>query len=95
MIVSPEMLKSSSSSVAPIPTVVPGPSIHYVEAGDTGNRTLWLVFSALPSSNLLTAHRVVCVIMGISSLAFYGMAFRVPVVSELLCHMNRGTNDSK
>ena len=28
--------------------------------------------------------RVVCVIMGLSSLAFYAMAFRVPVVSSTL-----------
>lgn len=68
MIVNPEMLKhSSSSSVAPVPTVIPGNSPIYVEAGDVGNRTLW----------------VVTVIMALSSLAFYGMAFRVPVQKRL------------
>ena len=43
MIISPDMIKSSlaaSSSVAPIPTVVPTPE-RYVTAGDVGNRTLW------------------------------------------------------
>jgi hypothetical protein len=32
----------------------------------------------------LTSTRVVTVIMGLSSLAFYAMAFRVPVVSKVL-----------
>lgn len=69
MIVNPEMLKHSSatSSVAPIPTVIPGAEPTYVKAGDVGNRTLW----------------VVVVIMALSSLAFYGMAFRVPVQKRL------------
>lgn len=69
MIVNPEMLKTATSaatSVAPIPTVIPNPPI-FVEASDTGNRTLW----------------VVVVIMAISSLAFYGLAFRVPVQKRL------------
>ncbi|KAK5952717.1 hypothetical protein OHC33_006309 [Knufia fluminis] len=56
------MIKSHSSSVAPIPTVLPGPSEHYVTAGKTGHQCLW----------------VVCIIMAISSLVFYGLAFRVP-----------------
>lgn len=51
MIVHPEMLKSSASSVlstltatssvAPIPTIIPGNKPIYVKAGDLGNRTLW------------------------------------------------------
>ena len=46
MLVDPQMLtemafKTSSSAVAPIPTVVPGPEVHHVKAGDIGNRTLW------------------------------------------------------
>jgi len=57
----------ATSSVSPIPTVVPGPTVHYQRAGDTGNRTLW----------------VVCVIMALSSLAFYGLAFRVPAQKRL------------
>jgi len=74
MIVNPEMLKSTpsllvptaSSSVAPIPTVVPSKPI-FQRAGDVGNRTLW----------------VVVVIMALSSLAFYAMAFRVPVQKRM------------
>ncbi|KAJ9503460.1 hypothetical protein H2202_000599 [Exophiala xenobiotica] len=68
MIVHPDMLKSASatSSVAPIPTVIPNPVIT-IAAGDMGKRTLW----------------VVVVLMAISSLAFYGMAFRVPVQKRL------------
>jgi len=65
----PDMLKTASSastSVAPIPTIVPTPPI-FITASDTGNRTLW----------------VVTVLMAISSLAFYGMAFRVPVQKRL------------
>jgi len=53
MIVNPEMLKTTgsllvpaaSSSVAPIPTVVPGPAITFQKAGDVGNRTLWYAAS--------------------------------------------------
>lgn len=67
MIVDHQLLKTATSSVAPIPTVLPEPSIHYVKATHTGNRTLW----------------VVCVLMALSSLAFYGMAFRVPVQKRL------------
>jgi len=55
------------SSVAPIPTVIPGDTPIYIEASDVGKRTLW----------------VVCVLMALSSLAFYGMAFRVPVQKRL------------
>jgi bacteriorhodopsin len=73
MIVEPQMLEalkksvSATSSVAPIPTVVPGVDPIYQKAGDVGNRTLW----------------VVTVIMALSSLAFYGMAFRQPVQKRL------------
>lgn len=70
MMVNPIAMATSSllatSSVAPVPTVIPGSEPIYSEASATGQRTLW----------------VVCVIMGISSLIFYGMAFRVPVVSQ-------------
>ncbi|CAF9937676.1 hypothetical protein IMSHALPRED_000503 [Imshaugia aleurites] len=61
-----EALKHKAS-VAPIPTVVPGNTPIYQEAGDVGSRTLWVVF----------------VIMLISSIAFYAMAFRVPVQKRL------------
>jgi len=57
----------TSTHVSPIPTVVPGPSYEYQTASDTGVRTLW----------------VVTVIMGISSIAFYAMAFRVPAQKRL------------
>ncbi|MCJ1230083.1 hypothetical protein MMC12_006754 [Toensbergia leucococca] len=56
-----------ASSVAPIPTVFPGNTPIYQLAGDAGKRVLWVVF----------------VIMLISSLAFYAMAFRVPVQKRL------------
>jgi len=62
MIVNPEILKASSS-VAPIPTVIPDPIPTFQKAGDVGNRTLW----------------VIVVIMALSSLAFYAMAFRAPI----------------
>jgi bacteriorhodopsin len=60
-----EALLKTSAPIVPLPTVVP--SIEYQEAGDVGNRTLWVVF----------------VIMLISSLAFYIMAFRVPVQKRM------------
>jgi len=53
-------------TVSPIPTVIPTP-ITYEKAGETGERTLWVVF----------------VIMVVSSIAFYVMAFRVPVQKRL------------
>ncbi|KAL9124999.1 MAG: hypothetical protein Q9217_005734 [Psora testacea] len=62
-----EALKQHATSVAPTPTVLPGSTPEYQEAGDVGNRTLWVVF----------------VIMLLSSIAFYGMAFRVPVQKRM------------
>lgn len=67
MIIDPSAVVQAVSSVAPIPTVLPGSEPIYQKAGDIGNRTLWIV----------------CVIMGLSSLAFYAMAFRVPVQKRL------------
>lgn len=49
-----------------LPTALPKPDIYQV-SGDTGDRTLWVVF----------------VIMAISSVAFYAMAFRVPAQKRL------------
>src|ERR1700722_4456852 len=54
MIVNPEMLKTTgsllvhaaSSSVAPIPTVIPGPAVTFQKASDVGNRTLWYAASS-------------------------------------------------
>jgi len=41
MIIDPTALIKATSSVAPIPTVIPSPEITYQDAGDVGNRTLW------------------------------------------------------
>jgi len=41
MLVDANMMKSHSSSVAPVPTVLPGPSEVYQTAGGVGHRTLW------------------------------------------------------
>ncbi|KAI4197774.1 MAG: hypothetical protein LQ346_002934 [Caloplaca aetnensis] len=62
-----ELKKHTSSASIPMPTVVPGSTPIYQEASATGNRALWAVF----------------VIMLLSSLAFYVMAFRVPVQKRL------------
>ncbi|KAL8801933.1 MAG: hypothetical protein Q9223_006831 [Gallowayella weberi] len=62
-----EELKKHTSDVVPLPTAIPGNTPIYQKATGTGNRTLWVVF----------------VIMLISSLAFYIMAFRVPVQKRL------------
>jgi len=61
-------LPTATSSVAPIPTVLPGdwPVVQHVT--DSGKRTLW----------------VVVVLMAISSLAFYSLAARVRVQNRLL-----------
>ncbi|KAI9831819.1 MAG: hypothetical protein M1819_004716 [Sarea resinae] len=58
---------SSSSHVAPIPTVVPSPSKAYELVGDAGKKTLWVVF----------------VIMLLSTIAFTALAWRVPVQKRL------------
>ena len=50
MIVHPEMLAKASSSVAPIPTVIPGVPPVYETAGDVGNRTLWYAASGCSPS---------------------------------------------
>ncbi|KAL8722280.1 MAG: hypothetical protein Q9181_007520 [Wetmoreana brouardii] len=62
-----EALKKHSSASIPMPTVIPGNAPIYQKATDTGHRTLWVVF----------------VIMLLSSIAFYVMAFRVPVQKRL------------
>jgi len=61
-----EEIFKTSSSLAPLPTVIPNP-VEYEKASEVGQRTLW----------------VVVVIMAISSLAFYIMAFRVPVQKRM------------
>jgi len=55
------------STVGPVPTVLPGPSVVYDTRGATGERTLWVVFVG----------------MFISSLAFYVLAWRQPVSKRL------------
>jgi hypothetical protein len=46
MIVHPDMLATTaSSSVAPLPTIIPGKTPIYETAGDVGNRTLWYAAS--------------------------------------------------
>jgi len=77
MIVDPQvtaMLKSTASLLLPTASssVQPVPTVApeeptYQTSGNVGNRTLW----------------VVVVIMALSSLAFYAMAFRVPVQKRL------------
>ncbi|KAI4101726.1 MAG: hypothetical protein L6R37_004807 [Teloschistes peruensis] len=59
--------KHTASESIPMPTVIPGSTPIYQKATETGNRALWVVF----------------VIMLLSSLAFYIMAFRVPVQKRL------------
>ncbi|KAI2473266.1 opsin-1 [Annulohypoxylon bovei var. microspora] len=52
------------TSHTPLPTVIPDiPHVYHETSSEVGHRTLW----------------VVCVLMGLSSLAFYAMAMRVPV----------------
>jgi len=58
---------SSTSSVSPIPTVINPTPAMYETVGSAGSKTLWVVF----------------VLMFLSSLAFIGMAYRVPVQKRL------------
>jgi len=57
---------SATPSVSPIPTVVPTPP-HFEKIGETGTKTLWVVF----------------VLMFLSTLGFIFLAFRVPVQKRL------------
>ncbi|OKL63044.1 hypothetical protein UA08_01216 [Talaromyces atroroseus] len=61
-------LPTQTSSVGPVPTVIPGDQPIVLQIHDTGKRTLW----------------VVVVLMAISSLAFYFLAARVRVQHRLL-----------
>jgi len=56
----------SPSSVAPIPTVVPGNKPIYEVASDSGTKTLWVVF----------------VLMLVASAGFTVMSWRVPLVRK-------------
>ncbi|KAL1304129.1 hypothetical protein AAFC00_000557 [Neodothiora populina] len=68
MIIDPvqAMAMKPTSSVSPIPTVVPSLP-EYQVAGETGQRTLWVVF----------------VLMVISTIVFTGMAWSVPIQKRL------------
>ncbi|PMD17062.1 putative opsin-1 [Hyaloscypha hepaticicola] len=57
---------SPTPSVSPIPTVIPNVP-HYERVGETGTKTLWVVF----------------VLMLLSTLAFVAMSWRVPVQKRL------------
>lgn len=62
------MLRLPKTSHTPLPTVIPDiPRIYYQTSSEVGHRALW----------------VVCVLMALSSLAFYVMAMRVPVQKRL------------
>lgn len=61
-------IATSSPSVGPVPTVIPGPSAVLQEIHSTGKRTLW----------------VVTVLMGLSSLVFYVLAARAPLSKRIL-----------
>ncbi|EAW10978.1 opsin family protein [Aspergillus clavatus NRRL 1] len=54
---------TTTSSVGPVPTVIPGNEPIYQEIGVTGKRALW----------------VVTVLMGVSSLVFYTLSARLPL----------------
>ena len=83
----PTRTTKATPTPTPLPTVKPDPiPLIFTEgATDTGRQTIWLVvFTPSPyrPANLpARTDRVVCVLMGISSLAFYYLAARVPVVS--------------
>lgn len=82
MIDAMDILKSSTSPIVPIPTNEP----IYEVATSVGKRTLWSVNSS-PSEaarTVLMLHRAVFVIFTLTSIAFYVLAFRVPIVSTEL-----------
>jgi len=60
------LIPSSSGSVAPLPTVVPNKP-HYETVGETGTKTLWVVW----------------VIMLLSTLTFAFLAFKLPIQKRL------------
>lgn len=63
----PEVFKTTTTSkVSPIPTVVPSLP-DYQEAGETGERTLWVVF----------------VVMLVSTIVFTGMSWNIPIGKRL------------
>lgn len=79
MIDAMDILKSSASPIAPVPTNEP----IYEVATEVGKRTLWSASSSLVevARTVLIFHRVVFIIFALTSIAFYILAFRVPIVS--------------
>lgn len=63
---------ATPTSVSPIPSVLPD-SPDYQFVGDSGKRTLWVVF----------------VLMVIASAAFAGLSWRVPLVSNAAGPLSR------
>ncbi|KAJ5605259.1 hypothetical protein N7510_010413, partial [Penicillium lagena] len=63
----PTTTTSTTTSVGPIPTVIPGVIPIFQEVHDAGKRTLW----------------VVTVLMGISSLVFYILGARAPLPKRI------------
>jgi hypothetical protein len=57
------LLPTGMPTKLPMPSVVPDP-VDYQVVGETGTRTLWVVF----------------IVMVISSAVFAGLSYRVPVV---------------
>ncbi|KAL3469354.1 hypothetical protein BJX99DRAFT_241493 [Aspergillus californicus] len=62
---------TTTSSVAPIPTVIPGGSTSFQEINEAGKRTLW----------------VVAVLMGLSSLVFYILSNRVQLPKRVVHYL--------
>ncbi|KAI0386636.1 opsin-1 [Hypomontagnella monticulosa] len=66
--VATQVATTPQTSHTPLPTVIPDiPRVYYQTSSEVGQRALW----------------VVCILMGLSSLAFYIMAMRVPVQKRL------------
>jgi hypothetical protein len=87
------LVPTSTSTVSPIPTVTPNLP-HYEKIGDAGTKTLWVRASTSASRHTSNYLQVVFVIMLLSSISFYAMAWRVPVVSDSLASSGSSTNFS-
>ncbi|PNS14197.1 Opsin-1 [Sphaceloma murrayae] len=69
MIVDPNQVAAmaAATSVAPVPSFTPGPEITFQRAGDTGKRTLWVVF----------------IIMLVATVIFSVVSFTIPIGKRL------------
>lgn len=85
---------TTSPSVGPVPTVAPGGDIIFQDIHETGKRTLWYatVLGMRRDEQMLMKNRVVTVLMAISSLVFYVLSARAPVVSSI--HTRRTTSNT-